>query len=659
MKFSHTVLFLSLLFTFSVNIRIDAQYNEKYRPQFHLSSRFSSMADPKGLFVFQGKYNLFWYGQWEHAVSRDLLHWKQLPKPMKGAPSQFSYFSGSVVVDKNNTSGFGKNSVIAIYTRHFPGDSLAESQAISVSNNGGLEFNYYPNNPIIDIHKKSFRDPQVFWYKPARMWKMVVALPTEHKIQIYQSSNLRNWEYCSSFGDLGAKNSAWECPDLFEVPILDSPGKKKWVMMVGRGPNKVQYFIGNFDGITFLPDRQIVDYLENGIGLIGSVYDDFESGGFHNWKNQGFAFLPTRHNLDASDYLGTGYAGNLSEGNLKGRLISKSFTITHRAINFLIAGGRNPDSLSINLVVDGKVRRRSTGDNTRVFKWDGWDVHDWKGKKAHFEIIDLSTASSNASIAVDHIMFSSKVMNLHLEQALWLDYGDDFYAARTWRNYDDKNSLGDSVKLISWLGNWKYARIEPTSWGTGFQSIPRNIALKWYPEGYRIVQDPIRQLQQLRKSLHQIVDLKIEGTKKLEIFKPQKNAYELKVEFKKLSNAKFGFQLMVGEGRKLVLTIDPDEGTICLDRTNCSDYNSDSVFTKAFATRMYAPLRLKNPRVRLHIFVDQSSVEVFVDDGEVVLSALTFPSEKQLGINIFSKGGPVQLSFLKAWEVKSIWSDKK
>src|SRR5690606_1097229 len=118
-------------------------------------------------------------------VSEDLVHWQELPYPMKGGDGTFSYFSGSVVVDRENTGGFGANSMVAFFTRHFPGDTIPEAQAISISNDGGLSHHYYEHNPVLDIDKIFFRDPQVFWYNPDKKWKMVVSLPDVQKIHIY------------------------------------------------------------------------------------------------------------------------------------------------------------------------------------------------------------------------------------------------------------------------------------------------------------------------------------------------------------------------------------------------------------------------------------------------------------------------------------------
>jgi len=636
-------------------VNLYAQYDEKYRPQFHFSAKNSSMADPKGLFILDGKYHIYWYGQWEHAISTDLIHWKEFPKPMKGAPGQFSYFSGSVVIDKNNTSGFGNNSAIAVYTRHFAGDSLPETQSISVSNDGGMSFQYYDNNPVLDINSKSFRDPQVFWHEPTRKWKMVVALANLHQIPVYESADLKNWEYCSTFGDLGATNAAWECPDLFELPVLGEKGKKKWVMIIGRGPNRVQYFTGDFDGRKFIPDSRLYKYLKNGTGLPGVVFDDFENPFLINWTLDGDAFKPRSDTASAINYLGHGFAGNLSNTTTTGTMKSKSFTIRHNAINFLIAGGQSDDSLCIRLVVGGKVVRSATGDNTRIFRWRGWDVRDLSGKQAHLEIVDVKDKIVNGSIAIDHILFTDNLLNLQAEHALWLDYGEDFYATRTWRNYDTNKKMGDSVILISWLGNWKYARISPTSWGTGFQSVPRTIALKKFPEGIRLVQEPIPALKELRTDGVQFTNKIINGTEDIRGFKPGKNTYEIEAIFNTRTSSVFGFNFFVGEGRKLKVSYDPKLSSLCADRTNCTDFLSNTEFTKKFAVKMFAPVKPEGNLLKLHIFVDQSSIEIFTNQGKEVLSLVTFPSPAQTGIEVFSEKGRTKLLSFRGWKISSIW----
>ncbi|QIL37977.1 glycoside hydrolase family 32 protein [Pedobacter sp. HDW13] len=619
---------------------------QAYRPLYHFSPLKGWIGDPDGLVKHDGKYHLFWWG---HATSTDLVHWQELSRPMKEGMG-FSYFSGSVAIDKANTSGFGKNSMIAIYTKHFAGDSLPEAQAISVSGDQGMSFEYYKENPVLSINKFFFRDPQVFWHKKDKLWKMVVSRPDVQEIQFYQSPDLKNWKYCSSFKALGAKNSFWECPDLFELSI-EGTKEKKWVLLIGRGPNRVQYFVGDFDGKSFHSDQTMIDYLQSGKGIAGVVFDDFENPAYPKWKNEGLAFA---ENKEMADYLGKGYASSPSVKNAKGNLISVPFTINHKAINFLIAGGNHPDTTCINLVVEGEIVRSTTGDNCKVFKWNGWDVSSLIGKKAHLEIVDQSTDSTKGFIAVDHIMFSNQLTNQQLEHALWLDYGPDYYATRTWRNYDEHDSLKDTVIAIGWMGNWDYARKVPTTWGKGFHSIPRVMSLRKTLTGLRVVQQPISQLQSLRRNGFSAQNLKIRDIQEIKGFKPERNTYEMEVAFTPVSANVFGFNLLVGEGRKLSIRYNPALGDLTIDRTNCTDFNTDESFTQVFAKKYTVPLTLKDGRLNLHIFIDRSSIEIFANDGEMVCSASTFPSDKQLGVQAVSENGTTLLD-LKAWQLESIW----
>ncbi|WP_187264419.1 glycoside hydrolase family 32 protein [Pontibacter beigongshangensis] len=630
---------------------LQAQYNEKYRPQYHFSPKKGWIGDPDGLVYTEGKYHLFWWG---HAVSEDLVHWKELPHPMKGDDGSFSYFSGSVVVDKENTAGFGEKSMIAVYTRHFRGDSLPETQALSVSKDG-INFHYYEHNPVLDIGKIFFRDPQVFWYAPEQKWVMAVSLPDIQKIHLYESRNMKDWQYLSEFGSLGAQNSFWECPDLFELPVDGDAANKKWVMLIGRGPNRVQYFIGDFDGKEFRADEATAAYLTEGKGLQGELFAGFDETNYGKWKRIGTGFAPAPTKADAVAHLGKGYASSMhQDAKGKGKLVSPAFKIRDNAINFLVAGGNHPGKICVNLVVDGKVVRTTTGDNSDVFKWNGWDVQDLKGRKATIEVVDDYTGDDWGGIAVDHILFSDVLYNQNLEHALWLDYGPDFYAARTWRDVDQ---VLNETTMLGWMGNWDYAREVPTSWGKGFESVPRNMTIRPFPEGNRIVQKPIPALQKLRQDIYQVSDRAISGTEKLPGFQPSKNVYELEVVFDTRSHSTFGLNLLVGEGRKLAISYDPATSNLSVDRTQCTDFTSKPEFTKAFATKLHAVVEPEDNQLRLHILVDQSSVEIFTNQGKVVLSALTFPGEQQTGIELFSTDAPTTLVELKAWELSSIWRE--
>jgi fructan beta-fructosidase len=252
-------------------------YNEPHRPQFHFTPEKNWMNDPNGLVYYKGEYHLFYqynpfgnswgHMSWGHAISTDLVHWKHLPVAL-AEENGVMMFSGSAVVDWNNSSGLCQNSdprdkscLIAIYTGHIEGKN--QSQHIAVSNDRGRTWTKFAGNPVLDIGYKDFRDPKVFWHEATKQWVMVVSLSKEQKVHFYGSPNLKNWTLLSEFGNAGVadKNVLWECPDLFELPIEGQAGKKRWVLIVNINPGGVaggsggQYFIGTFDGKTFTNDN--------------------------------------------------------------------------------------------------------------------------------------------------------------------------------------------------------------------------------------------------------------------------------------------------------------------------------------------------------------------------------------------------------------------
>lgn len=238
------------------------EYNEKYRPQFHFSPEYGWMNDPNGMVYLDGEYHLFYqynpYGSmwgnmhWGHAVSTDLNSWTYLPTAI--APDSLgAIFSGSAVIDVNNTAGFGKNAMVAIYTSA----GRVQSQSIAYSTDKGRTFTKYEGNPVIpNPGIPDFRDPKVFWHNESNQW--IMSLATKQTITFYGSANLKSWTRLSEFGDgIGSHGGVWECPDLVS---LDYNGKTKWVLVVSinpGGPNggsATQYFIGDFDGKTFRAD---------------------------------------------------------------------------------------------------------------------------------------------------------------------------------------------------------------------------------------------------------------------------------------------------------------------------------------------------------------------------------------------------------------------
>jgi fructan beta-fructosidase len=244
-------------------------YRELHRPQFHFTPEIHWMNDPNGLVYFDGEYHLFYqhnphgiewgHMSWGHAVSDDLVHWKHLPIAIHEEYGVMA-FSGSAVVDEKNTSGFGQGDrppLVAIYTGHGHG---RQTQDLAYSNDRGRTWTKYEGNPVIDIGEADFRDPKVFWHEPTKKWVMVVTLAAQKKLRFYGSPNLKDWTLLSEFGPAGTVDkSNWECPDLFELPIENEPGKTAWLLEADMGGGAVaggsgsEFFLGDFDGRKFTP----------------------------------------------------------------------------------------------------------------------------------------------------------------------------------------------------------------------------------------------------------------------------------------------------------------------------------------------------------------------------------------------------------------------
>ena len=232
----------------------DTTNREKFRPAYHHTPQYGWMNDPNGMFYKDGEWHLYYqynpYGSlwenmtWGHSVSKDLVHWEALPLAIE-ADALGTIFSGSCVVDKDNTAGFGKNAVIAFYTSA----GEAQTQSMAYSTDGGRTFNKYGKNPVVTFNAPDFRDPKVFWYDGTNRWIMMLAVGQE--MQIWSSANLKDWQKESSFGsEYGNHGGVWECPDLLKI-------EDKWVLICNINPggpfggSATQYFVGDFDGHKF------------------------------------------------------------------------------------------------------------------------------------------------------------------------------------------------------------------------------------------------------------------------------------------------------------------------------------------------------------------------------------------------------------------------
>lgn len=260
---------------------IAQQKEEPHRPLFHFTPKKGWMNDPNGMVFFNGRYHLFFQHNpnatvwgpmhWGHATSTDLVHWKELPIALY-PDSLGTIFSGSAVIDANNTAGFGKNAMVAIYTNHShelekTGTDRFQTQSIAYSLDEGKTWTKYEGNPVLkNPGIRDFRDPKVSWYAPGKKWIMTLA--TLDHITFYSSPDLKHWNEESRFGkELGAHGGVWECPDL--VSFNDN-GKTVWVLIVNLnpgGPNggsATQYFTGSFNGHVFTPDDTATKWLDYG-----------------------------------------------------------------------------------------------------------------------------------------------------------------------------------------------------------------------------------------------------------------------------------------------------------------------------------------------------------------------------------------------------------
>lgn len=280
----------------------DTTNHEQYRPLYHHAPAYGWMNDPNGMFFKDGVWHLYFqhnpYGsQWEnmtwgHSTSTDLIHWTFQGDPVQ--PDAWgAIFSGSSVVDKNNTAGFGENAIVALYTS--AGENQTQSMAYSTDN--GKTFTKYDGNPIITSNVPDFRDPHMFWNEDIKKWNMILA--AGQQMNIYSSDNLKDWKFESSFGaEYGSHGGVWECPDLMKMKVRGTD-KEKWMLVCNINPggpsggSATQYFVGDFDGHKFTCESkpEVTKWMDYGKDHYATVTFDNAPNGRHvalawmsNWQ---------------------------------------------------------------------------------------------------------------------------------------------------------------------------------------------------------------------------------------------------------------------------------------------------------------------------------------------------------------------------------------
>ncbi|MCF0193517.1 MAG: DUF4980 domain-containing protein, partial [Prevotella sp.] len=222
----------------------DTKNVEKFRPAFHHTPEYGWMNDPNGQFYKDGVWHLYYqynaYGSvwgnmsWAHSTSKDLIHWTHEPLAID-ANGFGTIFSGSCVVDKGNTAGFGKDAVVAFFTSADCGRTEAQIQSMAYSKDGGKSFEFYNGNPVIASNNEC-RDPNIFWNEETKEWNLYLVSALTHEVWFYVSKDLKQWTKISAFGGYGCKDGVWECPDLMKLPVRGKKGEYKWVLIVNINP---------------------------------------------------------------------------------------------------------------------------------------------------------------------------------------------------------------------------------------------------------------------------------------------------------------------------------------------------------------------------------------------------------------------------------------
>ncbi|ASN18733.1 GH32 C-terminal domain-containing protein [Arthrobacter sp. YN] len=374
--------------------------SEDFRPAYHYTPEKNWMNDPNGMVFHKGVYHLFYqhnpsgntWGNmsWGHATSKDLVHWQEQPLALS-TDAQEDVFSGSIVVDKDNTTGLGTKenpALVAVYTSAYKEASPhrgLQAQSLAYSLDDGQTWTKYSGNPVLNRNSANFRDPKVFWYdnpSGGGYWVMTVVESQDHKVLLYKSGNLKDWTALSEFGPANATGGQWECPDLFPLAVDGDTNNIKWVMVVNINPGGVaggsagQYFVGDFDGTTFTSETT-EPVAEVPAGTVMAGFNDGTYNGWTlnnepgNWKNGPFGDAPASGSLPGqspvSGFGGTGLINSFNDGDWPlGSMQSPTFTVTDDYLNFLIGGGKHPR-------VSDKL------DNTPPpgeLKFDGFEVPD-------------------------------------------------------------------------------------------------------------------------------------------------------------------------------------------------------------------------------------------------------------------------------------------
>lgn len=616
---------------------------EAFRPAFHFTPPKNWMNDPNGMVYYQGEYHLFYQHNpndtvwgpmhWGHAISKDMVHWEH--QPIKLFPDEHgTIFSGSAVIDWHNTSGLGSVDnppMVAIFTYHNEekakeGAIDFQTQGIAYSLDKGRTWTKYKGNPVLgNPGIRDFRDPKVSWDSKTQSWIMVLA--QDDHIGFYSSKDLKNWQQESIFGaEWGSHAGVWECPDLIRVRI-EGTDTYKYVLLVSitpgapNGGSGTQYFIGDFDGKNFVLDKTYQSMLQSTPAIFpeGLSFSDFKEG-IESWNVIGDAF----HVESGQQPLLSSFNG--TDGSI-GSMLSTTFEINKPYINFKIAGGKHHNSTAVQLIIDNKVVRTSTGNNSGYLVEKSWDVSELKGKAAQIKVVDNET-SNWGHIKVSDIIFSDKAAKPRIEPSVWLDYGTDNYAGVTFANVKDGRHL-----FMGWMSNWQYANTVPTESWRSAMTIPRELKLVQTKAGLRVASVPVDELDNILSVEQKIEVLEGQNSYVLhDLFKIAPGQFRMQFDVKSKTQEPIEIKLSSVNNESVSLQLNPQIGLVTLDRSSSGLNDFDGEFTRIQS----APVATNLDNYEFDIWVDKASIEVFINHGETTLTSIVFPTEPYSQLSISS-----------------------
>ena len=417
----------------------------KYRPAYHHTPLYGWMNDPNGMFYKDGVWHLYYqknpYGSkwqnmtWGHSTSTDLINWEAQPDAIK-PDGLGAIFSGSAVIDHNNTAGYGEDAIIALFTSA----GTSQMQSFAHSNDNGQTFEVYPGNPIITLDTEA-RDPNMFWNEKTGEWNLVLAHALEKENLFFTSPDLKNWTLSGTFGKgLGAQEGVWECPDLFEL-VVPETGEKKWVLICNINPggpfggSAIQYFIGDFDGKTFTSDT-------NPDGTVPTKWLDF---GKDNYALVSWSDAPDNRRTTVGWMSNWQYAADVPTTQFRSAntLPREMQLFTSPDGELYVASVPSPELLNLRDKVFDKASDKNIGEKTLNYKLpgDGLAEIDLKFKATGNDVVSFTLSNDKDEKVVLKYDAKNRTMSFDRRQSGIVDFSQKFPAVTVSPTFEESGEV--------------------------------------------------------------------------------------------------------------------------------------------------------------------------------------------------------------------------